>query len=116
MITILLAGLTHAAIAQQFEPGHEYDRVLKIFVENGRVDYQGLKDAPIPLMNYLILEGRVPETEFKSWSEKQQLAFLINLYNASTLQLIVDHYPVKSIKEIGSFFKEPWDQPVVPLF
>jgi hypothetical protein len=41
---------------------------------------------------------------------------LINLYNAATLKLIIDHYPVKSIKDIGSFFKGPWDQPVVRLF
>jgi hypothetical protein len=38
------------------------------------------------------------------------------LYNAATLKLIVDHYPVKSIKGIGSLFKGPWDQPVVRLF
>jgi hypothetical protein len=44
------------------------------------------------------------------------MAFLINAYNAYTLQLIIDHHPVKSIKDIGSFFKGPWDQPVVRLF
>ena len=48
--------------------------------------------------------------------ELQQLAFFINAYNAYTLQLIIDHYPVKSIKDIGSFFKGPWDQPAVRLF
>ena len=48
--------------------------------------------------------------------ESHRLAFLINLYNASTLKLIVDHYPVQSIKDIGRFFKGPWDQPVVRLF
>ncbi len=45
-----------------------------------------------------------------------QLAYLINLYNAATLQLIINHYPVKSIKDIGSIFKGPWSQKVVPLF
>lgn len=34
----------------------------------------------------------------------------------ATLKLIVDHYPVKSIKDIGSLFKGPWDQPVVRLY
>ncbi len=38
------------------------------------------------------------------------------MYNAATLKLIVDHYPLKSIKDIGSLFKGPWDQPVVRLF
>jgi hypothetical protein len=57
--------------------------------------------------------GEVEESEFKSWSKDRQLAFLINLYNASTLQLIIDHYPVSSIKKIGNLFRGPWDQPVV---
>lgn len=44
------------------------------------------------------------EKEFKGWSSDQRLAFLINLYNAATLRLVTDHYPVKSIKDIGGFF------------
>jgi hypothetical protein len=75
-----------------------------------------LKAAPVPLKTYLAEAGAVPETEFNSWDKTKQLAFLINLYNAATLQLIVDHYPVESIKDIGGFFKGPWDQPAVPMF
>ena len=58
----------------------------------------------------------VAEPDFKRWTEPQQLAFLINAYNAYTLQLIIDHHPVKSIKDIGGLLKGPWDQPVVRLF
>ncbi len=54
--------------------------------------------------------------DFKRWTEPQQLAFLINAYNAYTLQRIIDHHPVKSIKDIGGLPKGPWDQPVVRLF
>jgi hypothetical protein len=74
-----------------------YGSVLKKFVQDGRVDYRGLKADPFSLTQYLLLSGQVSESEFKSWNEKRQLAFLINLYNASTL-------------------KGPWDQPIVPLF
>ncbi|MDF7798048.1 DUF547 domain-containing protein [Pontiellaceae bacterium B1224] len=94
----------------------DFDALLKQHVVNGRVDYAALQANPIPLRTYLDLAGAVSETEFNSWDEKRQFAFLINLYNAATLQLIVDHYPVESIKDIGSFFKGPWDQPAVPLF
>jgi len=38
----------------------------------------------------------VPESEFARWNQSQQIAFLINLYNAATLRLIIDHYPVKA--------------------
>ena len=44
------------------------------------------------------------------------MSFLINLYNAATLKLVTDNYPVKSIKDIGSVFKSPWKQKVVRLF
>ena len=94
----------------------DFDALLKKHVVNGRVDYAALKADPAPLKNYLEQAGAVPESEFKAWGEKRQLAFLINLYNASTLQLIVDHYPVSSIKKIRHGFKGPWDQPVVPMF
>jgi len=80
------------------------------------VDYTSLKARRQPLDQYLVEVASVAEPDFKRWTEPQQLAFLLNAYNAYTLQLIIDHYPVKSIKDIGSFFKGPWDQPVVRLF
>ncbi|MEE9369701.1 MAG: DUF547 domain-containing protein [Pontiella sp.] len=93
-----------------------FDALLKQHVENGRVDYPALKANPAPLQTYLKQTGAVSEAEFNDWDEPRQLAFLINLYNASTLQLIVDHYPVKSIKKVKKRFRGPWDQPVVPMF
>lgn len=110
ILLFLGIGMVFVVSAQNLDP------ILKKYVENGRVDYPGLAADPQPLADYLKQEGTLPESEFKSWSEKRQLVFLINLYNASTLQLIVDHYPVKSIKKIRQGFKGPWDQPVVPLF
>ena len=103
--------------AQAFDQTYEsYDKVLKTTVTDGRVNYSGLKSAPKALESYLDSAAGVPEEQFNSWTESQRLAFLINLYNAATLKLIIDHYPVKSIKDIGSFFKGPWDQPAVRLF
>lgn len=110
VLLTLCAGMAFAASAQSL------DSILKKHVVNGRVDYQAMRADPAPLAQYLVQAGKVPESEFKSWGEKQRLAFLINLYNAATFQLIVDHYPVKSIKDVGTVFKGPWDQSVVPLF
>jgi len=98
------------------QPQALLNEMLQKFVADGLVDYQGLRANSLPLTHYFLLAGRVPEAKFNSWTEPQQLAFLINLYNASTIQLILDHYPVSSIKEIGNVFKGPWDQPIVPLF
>ena len=112
----LLAGAT-GAMAQSFDHSHAaFDVVLKAHVSDGQVNYRALKAAPAELNGYLDTLAAVREPEFKTWSEAQRIAFLANLYNAATLKLIVDHYPVKSIKDIGSIFKGPWDQPVVQLF
>jgi hypothetical protein len=104
------------AAAAEFDHSHAaLDRVLKQRVKGERVDYAGLKADPKDLDAWLKSARALSEAEFKSWTEPQQLAFLINLYNAATLKLIIDHYPLKSIKDIGSIFKGPWKQEVVPL-
>ena len=42
------------------------------------------------------------------WSKNDQMAYWINAYNAYTIQLILNHYPVSSIKDIGSKIKIPF--------
>jgi hypothetical protein len=56
----------------------------------------------------------------KEWSESAQLAYWINVYNAFTIKLIIDHYPVESIKDIGSkiqvpFINSPWDIKLIEI-
>jgi hypothetical protein len=105
------------ATNEGFDLNHSvYDSVLKGFVKGGLVDYAELKKNPHSLNRYLTDLSQVKEPVFKGWEKNQQLAYLINLYNAATLKLIIDNYPVESIKDIGGFFKGPWGQPVVTLF
>ncbi|NBW41429.1 DUF547 domain-containing protein [bacterium] len=59
---------------------------------------------------------RVSRAQFDSWSNNQQLAFLINAYNFMTIELVIKHYPVRSIKDIGTFFVGPWKQKFFTLF
>ncbi len=113
-ILLSWAGAVNAAEFDQTYAG--YEALLKRYVADGRVDYKGLKTDTTALDLYLDSAAGVAEAHFNQWAEPERLAFLINLYNAATLKLIVDHYPVKSIKDIGSFFKGPWAQPVVRLF
>jgi len=111
---LLLAAL--CAGAADFDHSYaQFDAVLKKHVRNARVDYPALKAGRAPLDATLKQFGAVTEGEFGRWTQPQQLAFLINLYNAATLQLIIDHYPLRSIKDIGNILKGPWKQEVVPL-
>lgn len=113
--TVGLAVLV--APARAFDQMHGvFDRLLKQQVTDGSVNYAALKAAPAPLDDYLAQLAAVPENEFDGWSEKNRLAFLINLYNAATLKLILDHYPVKSIRSIGWLPGSAWKKDVVSLF
>lgn len=58
----------------------------------------------------------VSKNTFDSWSEKDRLSFLINAYNVFTVKLIVDNYPLESIKDLGSLFKSPWKKKFFKLF
>ena len=53
--------------------------------------------------------SKVTKKEYQNFNKNQKLAFLINAYNGFTLLLIINHYPVKSIKKIGGIFTSVWD-------
>ena len=69
------------------------------------VDYAGLKADRQQLDAYLDLLGS--QTNVSSWSRNEQLAYWINAYNAATLQLIVNNYPLSSIQKLDG--GKPWD-------
>lgn len=105
--------MAHPALA--FDHSHkQLARVLADHVqwqENGHnslVDYATLQSAPEELERYLEALSAVEAAEFERWPADEQLAFLINAYNAFTLKLIVDHYPLDSIRDIGRFWQSPW--------
>lgn len=91
-----------------FDHDHKrFNGVLQKYVKQGKVNYSSLqKDSEFPM--YLKELSGVSQEEYNSFSVDQKLSFLINAYNAFTFQLILDHYPVKSIKKIGGFFRSPW--------
>ena len=115
LVGAILLSLCAVSVADFDHAQATLDRVLKARVKNERVDYSALKADSKDLDAWLQSAGAATDAEFHHWSQSQQLAFLINLYNAATLRLILDHYPLKSIKDIGSVFKGPWKQEVVPL-
>ena len=112
LITLMLL-LTTVTFGQQGISHKAYDALLQKYVDsNGLVNYKGLNADRPKLKSYLsMLESNAPKD---SWTEDQKLAYWINAYNAFTLELILEHYPVSSIKDIGSsikipFVNTPWD-------
>ena len=90
-----------------------YQTLLQKYVSpEGKVNYRGLLKDSTSLNKYLNTLSNNPPAS--NWSREEQLAYWINAYNAFTLQLILRHYPVKSIKDIGDkikipFVNTPWD-------
>jgi len=78
-----------------------WDDLLGMHVnDSGFVDYQAFQTDKDELDKYLaMLAENPPEGD---WPVEEQLAYFINLYNAATVQLILDNYPVGSIKDIGT--------------
>lgn len=78
----------------------QWDQLVKKHVTtNGTVNYKGFVTDKEHLDAYLTLLSNNPPKD--SWSKNEVLAYWINAYNAFTVKLIVKHYPVESIKDLG---------------
>lgn len=81
------------------------------------VRYAGMAQERDRLRGYLDSLSRVTRTEFDAWPKSEQLAFLIDAYNAFTVELILTEYPnIESIKDLGSLFRSPWKREFFTLF
>ncbi len=109
--------------AQTFDHNHAaWTALLKkhvLLLRNGQasqVRYAGFAQDRDALKAYLATLAAVPKANFDAFTKPQRMAFLINAYNAYTVELILTKYPdLKSIKDIGSFLSNPWKQKVAPL-
>lgn len=81
-----------------------------------QVRYAGMAADRTALKRCLQSLSVVEPSAFEKWSLAQQQAFLINAYNAATVELILSRYPqLKSIKDLGSVFSSPWKLPWLDL-
>ena len=86
------------------------DLVKRHVRENGEVDYKGFLNSKESLQVYLDILSHNPPSN--NWTKNEKLAYWINAYNAFTIKLIIDHYPLKSIKDIAGnlvMINSPWD-------
>jgi len=65
---------------------------------DGLVDYRGFQEDAELLQSYLDLISK--QAPAKSWSEEEKIAYWINVYNAYTVKVIADNYPLNSIREL----------------
>lgn len=116
----LLAAAAIAPVGVQaqssFDHGYaDWDALVKKHVrwlpdgKQSRANYKGFAVDRTALKAVLDGMSAVPKATFDGWSRPQQMAFLINAYNAFTVEIILTKYPnLKSIKELGLFNRGPW--------
>jgi len=88
----------------------KFDTLLKTYVQNGKVNYAALKQDK-RLDEYLQQLSEADPEALPTREEK--IAFWINAYNAYTLKLVVDNYPIKSITDLSAlgYLSLPFDSP-----
>lgn len=110
----LLFLLFRPNAAAEYDQTHAgFARVLSAHVTDAGVAYAGLKESPGELDAYLAQIAAVDPAEFATWDRSDRLALLVNLYNAETLRLIRNEYPVKSIRSLGTLPGAAWRRLVV---
>src|ERR1700691_2046756 len=116
VIAVAAALLAAANPALAFDHSHAgWDALLKRHVvvatdgSSSRADYAGFAADRHALQSYLDSLSAVSEAEYRNWTREQKLAFLINAYNAYTIDLVLTRYPdLQSIKDLGWLLKSPW--------
>lgn len=123
MLLALLFAIAAPAGAAAFDPSHKAWTALLVrhvrWNAEGTataVDYGTFAKDRASLDAYLASLAAVKKARFDRWDWPRRQAFLINAYNAATVQLVLGEFPgIDSIKDIGGLFSTPWKQEFVNL-
>ena len=100
----------------------QWDALLKRYLKSSpdgvnRVDYATFRTGGKAELESVI--AKLTALPISSYARDEQMAYWINLYNAVTVQAILDHYPVDSIRDVdispGLFADGPWDKELVSV-
>jgi len=114
---------TRASAQAAFDHSHSvWTQLLKKHVrliDGGKASalrYAGVAQDQSALKAYTATLSAVTQASFDAWPKAQRMAFLMNAYNAFTVELILTRYPkLASIKDLGSLISNPWKQKFIPL-
>ena len=120
---LALAGAPRVARAQTFDHSHAaWTALLKkhvVLLDGGKASqlrYAGMAADRAALKAYTDGLSAVGSSSFEAFGKPQQMAFLINAYNAYTVELILTRYPkLASIRDLGSLLSSPWKPKFIRL-
>ncbi|MBJ6369657.1 DUF547 domain-containing protein [Snuella sedimenti] len=106
---LLLFFLSVSVFGQKADHGL-WNAFLQTYVsKEGLVNYKSIQSNPEHLNTYLNTITKTPPQSH--WTKQETLAYWVNAYNAFTIKLIIDNYPLNSIKDI----KNPWDKKFITI-
>lgn len=122
-VLVGVSALALPAAAQAFDHSHAaWSALLKKHVrvlrggQAAQLRFAGMVADRAALQAYLAALAAVGAPAFASFSRPQQMALLINAYNAATVELVLGRYPgLRSIKDLGNLLRSPWKQDFVKL-
>ena len=116
---LLLLVLLPRVLSAQSVDGSGFTAVLRAHATEGGVNYAALKADRARLDGFVAKVAAVTQAQFDGWPRSEQIAYLINAYNAIVLQSVINEYPIKrslspaalvrpanSVWQIGGFFSE----------
>ena len=117
------ALVARPAAAQTFDHSHAaWTTLLKKHVvllggsKASQARYAGFASDNSALKAYTDSLSAVSSSTFNTFSKLQQMAFLINAYNAFTVALILTRYPkLVSIRDLGTLLSNPWKPKFIAL-
>ena len=121
--TVALAAVVPRALAEPFDHRHAAWSALlarHVLPQRGgqasTLRYAGQAAERASLKGVLDALSAVDDASFRAFTRSQQMAFLVNAYNAFTVELILTRYPkLESIKDLGTLFSSPWKPKWIPL-
>jgi hypothetical protein len=109
-----------SGIAFEHQAWNQLLRKHVVVLDGGKASqlrYAGMAQSRKELKGYLDGLSRVSEAEFRSWPRAERMAFLINAYNAFTVEKILTRYPdIRSIWDFGKLFGNPFNDEFFSLF
>jgi hypothetical protein len=112
VVLLLMSLFLFAGVSEPKIDHTPWDQLLQKHVSsNGNVNYEGFKSDIDRLNNYLVSISKIkPNTD---WSRNETMAYWINAYNAYTIKLMLNNYPLKSIMDING--GKAWDLKFVEI-
>lgn len=113
---------THVSSATATIDHGVWDRLLKTYLVRSRDGVNRFAYGRVSPADRRALDAyiaRLAATPITHFNRNEQLAYWINLYNALTVRVILEHYPVASIRDIdltpGLLSDGPWDRKLIKI-